>query len=710
MSVAPDLPRVNWWQRSWFYPLLVFVTALCCYANTLPNGWAVDDSVVVQQNRFVKRGVAGIDSILRTDAFYGFYGTNLKAVSGGRWRPLTPVLFALATEMVAPLKTDSAGKVVHDAAGYTVHDTGTYTLLPPVLHGLNVLLFAFLCALLYKVLLWLFRQSSPAGGAQRIAFGTALLFAVHPIHTEVVANIKSCDEILALSGALLTLSLVLKALETGERSKKFLFLAGSMVCFLGALLAKETAVSFVIIVPLALVFFRRVKPGVLLAYAAPLLVAAGIYGALRTGAVGWGTPKPGTFSLMNDPFLVVAEEARYAPLVPGSAIQKITNPNRGTIARMPFENRAATVGYTLGMYLKLLVLPHPLTCDYYPRHIEVKSFSDLPVLLAIAVNALLLFWALLKSRFRSWAGFGVLFYFITLAPVANVVFAIGTNMAERFLFMPSVGFCLCVAVGFCTLAEKWKGEQKALSRRGTALVAGLICIVFSTLTILRNPDWKNNHTLFSKDILVSENSGKLNLDLAHITTAIAVERETSEQLKIEKNPGAQREAQLQEIRDVRDARIRETLPLLQKALEINPVGGTAWIQLGQTYHLLSENKRNLPQESLTCLLTEQAAYEQTGIYTPINAGPQLKEYQGTCYKQLGRLMGQQFGNADQSVAYLEKARACTPNDAEVYFLLGTAYSMKQQKGAAIASLQRCLALRSDDSLAHRNLNILLDTH
>ena len=112
---------------------LLFAFAFLLYANTLTHGFVLDDSIVITDNMFTKEGVSGIPGILSKDTFFGYFKVEGKAelVMGGRYRPLTLVLFAL----------------VYQLAGESSF----------VFHLLTVLLFATTCLVLYRTLLLLFR-------------------------------------------------------------------------------------------------------------------------------------------------------------------------------------------------------------------------------------------------------------------------------------------------------------------------------------------------------------------------------------------------------------------------------------------------------------------------------------------------------------------------------------------------------------------------
>ena len=201
---------------------LLFGFAFLLYANTLTHGFVLDDDIVIRDNMFTQKGASGISGILSKDTFFGYFKVEGKdaLVSGGRYRPLTLVFFALIYQIFGP-------------------NTFVY-------HLFTVLLFAATTLLLYRVLLLLL-QPRGASWSAAMAFLATALFAAHPIHTEVVANIKGCDEIVTLLGSLGALWLVLKAFDTG----KTMYAALSGLVFFLACLSKENAATFVVVIPLA---------------------------------------------------------------------------------------------------------------------------------------------------------------------------------------------------------------------------------------------------------------------------------------------------------------------------------------------------------------------------------------------------------------------------------------------------------------------------
>ncbi len=693
-----------------FIQWFVFVIACFIYANTIVNKWAVDDGIIVHQNSFVKQGVSGIGSILSTDAFAGFYGSDVNAVVGGRYRPLTPVIFAIQAELFASAEKDVKQKLERDKKGHVAKDLSAETLFPNILHFSNIIWYGLLCAVLYRTLLLVL--NTDAANTNFIAAATAILYTVHPLHTEVVANIKGLDEILAMLCALLSLHCVFRAHDFSNTSieksnkkttrAKWLFAAAGF--FVLALLAKETAVTFIAVIPLSLWFFRSVSASTIAKLSLPLAIALLLFLGLRTAVLY--QPAKGAIAeeVMNDPFLVLDTKAQYAPLLDGSDIEKLINPNAGTFTKMPYSNELATNFYTFGKYLKLLMLPHPLTVDYYPRHIAVKSFADSFILLSLLLHSALLTWALLNVRRKHFAAYAILYYFITFSIVSNLFFPIGTNMAERFMFMPSLGFCLLVAYFLNLVIVKFK-LKKSIALPITYSAFAIVLMLMGFQSINRNRDWKNNLTLFSKDILVSQNSGKLNTDLAGEFIAASVVKRLEMLREVEDATLAKNNAALHANEQVRSKLLLDAVPLLKKGLEIHPMSNLTWLYLAKTQHFLGQMDIYNPDTKLVYLKTAIAAYDQADFYQAAGMQETINEYKALCLLDLGKLLGQQFGDIQGAIALLEQARQLAPNEAETYLLLGTAHSMLGHFQKAIDYTQQSLKLRPHNRSAKENLAV-----
>ncbi|NJK83557.1 MAG: hypothetical protein HC912_06790 [Saprospiraceae bacterium] len=339
-------PIAPFWTSVRKQSIIIFLFSGLLYINTLSHQYTQDDAIVLYDNIFTTKGIQGISGILQYDTFYGFFKEEGKAnlVAGGRYRPLSLVLFAVGWEFF----------------GNT----------PIAYHLMNVFWYGLTCLLLYWLMLRLLDKHNNQQQIYFIAFATALLFAAHPVHTEVVANIKGRDEILTLLGSLATLYATIRAYD--EKKPIWYFVAG--FSFFLALLAKENAITFLAIVPLSLWVFRQAKLKAMVGYTLPLFVMGIAFLGLRASVLGANFSAP-TLELMNNPYL------------------KIEN---NTWVAFSFAEWSATITFTLGKYVALLFFPHPLTHDYYPRHVDIMQWHHWQVCISALIQLLLLGYALFR--------------------------------------------------------------------------------------------------------------------------------------------------------------------------------------------------------------------------------------------------------------------------------------------------------------------------
>lgn len=607
---GPALPA--WLARRRLVAVLLFGLSIVLYANTFGHGYSLDDAIVITDNIFTREGPAGWGGIFGKDSFYGFFQDDSKAtlVSGGRYRPLTLAMFALEYQL-------AGGK-------------------PFLLHLLNVAWYGLTVVALYYCALQLFGGKRYRSLAPLLALLTAVLFAVHPLHTEAVANIKGRDEIISLLGSLAALYFSLRAYR--ERRPTLGWLAGGL--FLLGLLSKENAITFLAVIPLALLCFTRADVGAIIRRLLPVGLAALAFLALRGAVVGLslGDPNP---ELMNNPFLVWTG-ATYTP--------------------MPVAERLATIVYTLGKYLQLLFVPYPLTHDYYPRHVPIMNWADWQVWLSLLAYVALIGFAIRGLRRRDPLGFAVGFYLITLSIVSNLVFPVGTNMSERFLFMPSVGWALAVAILLIRLGRRWQPPRWSVSLGGLLIIA----LPFAVLTVLRNPAWQDNFTLFSTDIHVSANSAKLRNALGgELSTRFANGTSTD------------------------TADVREAVGHLQEATRIHPRYKNAYLLLGNAYYYLQQYEAAISQY-------RRALEIDPGYADALNNLP-------VALRDAGKYYGEQRNDLATAQRLLLEAYALNPADFETNRLLGVSYGLGGQPMEAIKYFTRATEIQPNNAEAWLNL-------
>lgn len=616
---------------------LIMVLSFILYGKTLSFGYAQDDAIVITDNQFTKDGVSGISGILGNDTFYGFFKKEGKAflVEGGRYRPLTLVFFAMGWE------------VFGEEEGASLEGDPTSA---KIFHFFTILFYGLTGIVLYLLLIKMLRPSKGENFAFFVSFVASILFISHPIHTEVVANIKGQDEIVALLGSLAAMYFSLKAYY--EKNPTFSIIAGFM--FFLALLAKENPITFLAVLPLTYFVFTKADKNEIIKQTVPFLVAGIIFLGIRHSVLGGGFGGE-NMELMNNPFIKM-ENGRYIPYSGGEKI--------------------ATIFFTLGQYIKLLFFPHPLTHDYYPYHVGTMNFGDWRVILSFLMYVGLGIYALMGILKKDIVAFGIAFYIITLSIVSNIVFPVGTNMAERFMFMPSVGFCLVIGVLAYRLGKYLSGKKR-LDTSNFMMPFGILAIaffLFSYKTIDRNDAWENNYALFSTDVEVSKNSAKLRNSMGGETIKEATK--------------------LAETNPERNILLNEAVVHLREAIRIHPNYKNAYLLLGNAHQYLKKFDEAIQFYNQALKLDS----EYSDAFNNLTLA----------YRNGGKHHGEVTRNIQKSIQYLEIAHQRDPSDIETLRLMGIAYGMSGNGSKAVEYLEKALKLQPNNPSIMFNLGIALN--
>lgn len=313
----------------------------------------------------------------------------------------------------------------------------------PLGYHLTNILLHFVSALL----LWLLLLASGLGAPG--ALFAAALFAVHPIHAESVGYVKNRSDLICAVFFLGSLWLWARFLDGGRKADYWLSVLAAAL----ALLAKEMALAL------------------------PLL-AAGLYLLKKPDWRERGVR--GALALLP-----------YFALIAGYWVFKATALG-GTAAAYSgsLADRVWLIVRTCGSYLKLLVFPLKLSADHaFP----LIGYPDLASLIFFLVFSSLFGYFLVKKDWQAafWTGA----FWISLAPVSNLMFIAGRSFAEQRVYIPSAAFCALAGL----LAGR--AYEAYVSRRAQiAAAAGLVLILFAGRTAARNSDWKDEISLWTRTI------------------------------------------------------------------------------------------------------------------------------------------------------------------------------------------------------------------
>ena len=602
-------------QRGKTYPFVVVgLAAFLVFANSLSNGLVYDDHFLIERNRLLHE--ADVWGIFTTHYWGGYEG---EANVNGQYRPLTVLSFML----------DGLGGIWP----FRFHLTNV------ILHVVNSLLAYLLCLSL---------------GLKRGAILAGLLFAVHPIHAEVVAGITFGRADL-LTG-LFSLSALLLYIHWHNRStEKYYGLA--LAGFFLALLSKESAIAVLgLVIALDLTLSRNGIRNLLWQRSARWAGFIGIfvlYLTLRKVAANLG------FSAEN--------------------ILALNNP----LIDQPLDHRLLTAAGLFWKYCILVLFPFKLSVDYSYNAIPVITSILTPeaiagILLGIAS---LLLWV--GAFYKCWpcVFFALSLFFVPYSAVSQTLVLINAIFQERFLYLPVLGLFALSGLGF----EHLEKHQKTVA----IALAALILVGYSTRTIVRNTEWRDDLTLYQSAVTAYPESAKMQHALGD---ALSERGRMSEAETAYRNALSVRKSALtyNNLGNLyaATARFKNATAAYQKAVEIEPHYVEAYMNKG------------LAAMQAGQITDAHSAFERAAVLDPTNA---------EIFYNLGVVREKLAQPAQATTAYA-RAIALRPNWAEAYFNLGKTHRDNGEKTAAIQAYTRFIELWRGDpqvaQLARRELEKL----
>ena len=337
-----------------------------------------------------------------------------------------------------------------------------YHLFGPLAYGfhlVNVCLHVGIVLLVFMVTRRLFKDRA-------VAFIAASLFAVHPIHTEAVAWVAAVTELDVTFFYLLTFWLFLSMARPRGRISPWMKLA-AVLSFALTILSKEQSLTFPLLAMVYEHFFRDD----------------------RAETHWWQkVSRYGDFWLMDFAYVLFRIEylGAFAPQI--------------QLSRLGWYPSILSALALVGQYLGKLLWPVQL-CAYYVFQKGTSVFEPRVLSGIVAFVACAMVFGLLYRRNRA-VSFGFLWFFVTLAPVLDIRYLAGNVFAERYLYLPSVGFCWLVG---------WAGVKlwRALAARGStwrhALVAAscALGLLMAARVVARNRDWRTDVALYNQTLKVS---------------------------------------------------------------------------------------------------------------------------------------------------------------------------------------------------------------
>uniref|UniRef100_A0A8C8EX97 dolichyl-phosphate-mannose--protein mannosyltransferase n=1 Tax=Oncorhynchus tshawytscha TaxID=74940 RepID=A0A8C8EX97_ONCTS len=624
------------------YAVLLALCALC-YSNSLHGEFVHDDVWAISNNPDVRPG-SSLQSIFSND----FWGKRMADnTSHKSYRPLCILTFKLNILL----------------GGMT----------PLYFHVVNVCLHcAVTCLLMHTCDRCVFDDP-------RLAFLTALLFAVHPIHTEAVSGIVGRADVLACMLFLLAFLSYIRSVGVCDSADclpstvSVWVLGASLLLGTCAMLVKETGITVfgVCVFYDALVLCRK-----------PLLLH--LSGSKMKDLLRISVPFLKRACAVS---LYVAVIMSFRLWLMGGSMPLFSEQDNPASFSPHLLTRFLTYCYLLAFNAWLLLSPAVLCYDWQVGSIPlVESLWDMrnvaALLLGVVMVALCLHCVMSLQRLENREVLlGVLFLVFPFIPASNLFFRVGFVVAERVLYMPSMGYCILVAHGLgrlCSVVGRWGTTALTVSTL-------LLLLLFSWKTVQQNDIWLSREALFRSGIQTLPHNAKVHYNYANFLKDRGRHQEAIHHYKTALRLCPRHASAMNNLgtltRHPEDAE-----HYYRTALDTNPQHNRALFNLGNL--LKSQGKK----EEAEALLRDS-----------IRFGPHFAD----AYSSLASLYAEQKRFAEANDVYLQGIESC-PDSSDLHnnygvFLVDTG----EFRDLAAAHYQHAVRLKPVHYVAMVNLGRLL---
>ncbi|GAU94221.1 hypothetical protein RvY_06038 [Ramazzottius varieornatus] len=640
-----------WWQA-----LFVFVLSVVCYMNAAECDLVFDDISAVRDNKDLRPA-----SPLKNLLFNDFWGTPMsKENSHKSYRPFTVLTFRW-------------NYAFEEANPYGYH------VVNIVLHAVNSV-----------VILKLYRLFLTSRGA----FVSALLFALHPIHTEAVTGVVGRAELLSTF-----FSVLLFLLYAGTSLTRWRRTA-TLPALLGlALFSKEQGIT-VVAICLAYEIFCEQQMDV----KECLLTLKDIFREKpKTSPAVAKTVKRMSVLFVASILLMLWRMKIMSGQLP------VFTPFDNPASTSTFPARQLTYLYLLPLNVYLLLFPNALLCDYTMGTIPlVESMSDVRnvATLAFVVLTGCLLWKVVTCRNVAdrcvlvMSGAWTVFPFL---PASNLFFPVGFVVAERVLYMPSIGFCLLMGYGYQSVMRCVTTQKHERVARYFFNFTVLICLIaFGTRTYVRNKDWISEDTLFRAGLKVTQKNAKVFNNIGHV---------------LEKTKS-----------------FDEALKFFTSATKVQPDDIGAWNNVGRTLSTLNRTieaelawrraKDLLPQPKPGQPYRARIAPAHLNVFLNLanimaKNATRLEEAD-QIYRQAISMRGDyveawinrgdvllKMNRTEEALRVYQRAAEIDPTNPDIFYNMAIVYTELGQSGKALEFFNKALKIKPDHQLALLNSAVLM---
>jgi Flp pilus assembly protein TadD len=617
------------------------VTAALPYLNTLPNYYVSDDEMQVLHNPFI-RNFHYLGKIFTTHASAYFPGTP------NYYRPLMNVGYLLC---------------------YQVFGTRPFGY-----HLANVVMHAAVVCAVFLLTQRMFRDRD-------WALMTTALFAIHPIHSEVVAWIAASPDLELSLFYLLTFWLFLAGARPGGRFSPLAQLA-MVGSFILTLLSKEQAVTLPLLAGVYEHFYRADRE------------ETGTTQKIRRYAVLW---------------LLAVAYLLFRVRILGKLGSGFTT------HILSWYQTFLSALTLLGQHLWKLLWPVDMRA-FCPFHAPMSFFDPrvLGGLAALTVCGVLFVFLWRRARPLS---FGLLWLLALLAPVLNARWMPNAAFEERYLYLPSLGFCWLLGWGFLWLRARASARSVTWSR-ALAPAFGILVALCSLRIVTRNRDWEDSVTLYANTLAACPDAYYVRRDLGAIYwergDLESAERELREAFKTE--PRYSLTTSSLGLVCLRKENYSQALEFFKKALELDPGSPEAHLNLGVTY--MDMHSPQLAEPELRTAVSLKPLYSEARnalgmLYQDEGRTAEAEEQfrrsveiepSMTACGNLG-LIHWRRGEAKLAEQDWREALKLAPNDSSLLNNLGLACTKLGRYPEAVSFFRKAIELQPNDPNPRSNLGI-----
>ena len=665
--VADEAKRQNFEEHAWRWHgwrlLSIWGLLLIAYSNSFQAGLVFDNSPVIGQDPRIRQATAQNIASILTGGYR--YSTN----AAGLYRPLTTVSYLL---------------------NYTALGNGPR---PPGYHWVNLAVHAVNIALVYALGIAVFGETAPA-------WALAAIWGLHPLLTESVTNIVGRADLLAGFGVLAGLLCYARTASAAGR-RRLMWLAGMTAAQAVGLFSKESAV---------------VLPGLML-----------LYDLTSFRRMAWRARAPAyaALALPLAAFFYLRGQAHLQMSVPFAD---------NLLVSAGFWTARLTAVKVIGSFLALFLWPARLSADYSYNAVPVFSWSanwenaKAVIAMAVCLGSVLPI-SILAARGRLKGKpmlFFLAFFFVALLPTSNLIVFIGSIMAERFLYLPSVGLAGCMAAGIYALSRRY--AQSHPNRRLVAWAAlGMMCLALAARTYARNLDWKDDLSLWTSAVNVSPGSAKAHYNLGKTLETLPGRRteaiaEYQASLRIDPDHADVHDNLANALSNIPD-RLPQAIGEYRAALRLEPNRPEVHNDLanalaslpGRLTEAIAEYRSALrmrPDSAELHYNLANALLRQPGGLTEsideYRAALRIDPAHADAHINLGNALAHLPDRLPQAIAEYRTALRIDPDSMGGHIALGNALSASPAGlPEAIAQYQEALRIRPDDAAAHYDLGTAL---